>query len=308
MIDNAAIKFQQLTKYPIIQYLDDSANFFKKSYPVIVNFFNGKINRVETKHIKEHKRLLDESNKLIAQFDNNAKKLETADFWILLDFCEDLRIKFQTLTKISKYLRSSRTDFNFSIGFAHPYVMGNEETMENISGGILRDSRADDDWVDIAMRNDLKEVQWDIDGGENITLYREKFVQNFVTSVIDNMVGEKIYGLDIQKKLEFFDDDLKILSYKDTVYQTVDILAGLRKGNIPEFNNMGVNQALYIGSNIANLAYSAISRELQRVFATDDLFINFRVKEIKLEQDSFFISFQVETKYKLLIESTTLVS
>ena len=185
--------------------------------------------------------------------------------------------------------------------------MGDQQTMESISQNILQDLDSDDDWTKIAIQNDLKEVDWDIDGGTKLTLFREKFIQNFVTSVIDNMVGENIYGLDIQKKFEFLDDDLKVLNYKDTVFQTVNILANLKKGDIPEFKSLGVNAGLYVGSNIANLAYGSIVREITKTFASDDLFINFQIKEIKLKEDSFFINFQVETKYKLLVQSTALI-
>ncbi|HNQ20071.1 MAG TPA: hypothetical protein PKI46_03305, partial [Bacteroidales bacterium] len=229
------------------------------------------------------------------------------DFWELFEFFEDIRTKLQTISKLSKYLRSSRTDYNFSTGFAHPYTTSNEQTLEQISSNILNDKDSDNDWLKISMSNDLTEVEYDIDGGEDIILYREKFAQNFVTSVIDNMVGEKIYGLDIQRKLEFSNDDLKVLPYKETVFQTVEILSNLRKGDIPEFSYIGVNQKLYVGSNIANLAYSALIRELNRVFQTDNLFINFKVLEIKIEQDTYILKFQVETKYKMLIESTTVV-
>lgn len=307
MIEKAIVKFEDYTKYPLSKYLDECGAFFQNSFPLIADYFNGKSKKVESKHLNEHKRLLKESDKVNEQFKNNSQKLKTVDFWLLIDFCEELRTKLQTTSKLSKYLRSSRTDFSFSNGFAHPYTMGNEQTMESISEVILQDLTSEDDWTNIALQNDLKEVQWEIDGGTKLTLFRERFIQNFVTSVIDNMIGEKIYGLDIQKKFEFENDDLKVLSYKDTAIQTVNILANLKKGDIPEFKDLGVNAGLYVGSNIANLAYSSIVREITKVFASDDLFINFQIKEIKLKEDAFFISFQIETKYKLLVQSTALI-
>lgn len=307
MIGKAAIKFESLTKYNLVEYIDACSTFFKTGFPAMVDFFNGNTDKISSQYLNEHKRLLKEADNISEQFKSNAEKLETADFWWLLEYCDDLRTKLQTATKISKYLRSSRVDFNFSKGFAHPYSLSDQQTFENVADSILEDSDYENTWTKIALSNDLKEVDYDADGGKNITLYREKFIQNTVTSVIDNMVGENIYGIDLLKKITFSDNDLSVVKYEECVYQCVDIMSKLKKGDIPEFPFLGVNSALYVGSNIANLAYSVIVRELTKVFQTDDLFIDFNVTEISLNQDSYFIKFDVGTKYKLIIDSTTVI-
>lgn len=307
MIGKAAIKFESLTKYNLVEYIDACTKFFKTGFPAIVDFFSGNIDKVSSEYLNEHKRLLKEADNISEQFKNNAEKLETADFWWLLEYCEDLRTKLQTTTKISKYLRSSRVDFNFSKGFAHPYSVSDQQTFEQISASILEDEDNENDWTKVALSNDLREVEYDADGGNNITLYREKFIQGGVTSIIDNMIGENVYGIDLLKKITFLDDDLELVQYKDCVYQSIDIMSKLKAGDIPEFPFLGVNSALYVGTNIANLAYSTIVRELTKVFQTDDLFINFNVTEISLKQDSYFIKFDVSTKYKLIIDSTTVI-
>lgn len=307
MIAQAAIKFQELTRYDLSKFINDCSVFLKSGYTQISDFYAGRTSRIKTEVTNEHKRLLLESDYVIMQFGNNSQKLESSEFWHLLEFCENVRSKLQTIDNLSRYLRSSRTDTKFSQGFAHPYTVSDQQTLENISDNVLLDTNEEDDWVDIAQKNDLKETDWDIDGGTNITLYREKFKSNFVTSVIDNMVGEKIYGMDIDRNITFEGDDLKVLGYHETVYQAVDILSNVRRGEIPEFKNLGVNASMFVGSNISAFSYDAIVRQLSTSFNTDDLFINFKITKMEIVQDSFHITFEVNTKYKLLVQSTTVV-
>lgn len=299
--------FKSATKYDLSIYFDRCELFFRTGYRDIADFFNGKISKVKTQSLDELTSLKKEALKINEQFKTNKSKFKTVDFWELIDFCETIKTKLDTCSNLDRFLRSSRTDFNFSQGFSHPYQLSNQQTLEDVSKDILKDNISENDWVDLALKNDLKEVDWSITGGKNITLYREKFVQNFVTSVVDNMVGEKIYGLDLNRKLEFFDDDLFVLDYKATVFQTVEIMSRIKRGDIPEFKYLGVPSNLYVGSNLSGLSYGGVIRDLKKIFSTDNLFINFKVKEIKQEQDAFFVDFSVETKYKLLIETTTLV-
>ena len=307
MLEKFVIDFESMTKFPLKQYLDNCEDFFKYGYPNIAAFFNGSISKVNIKYVKQHKELLLQANRLNDQFKNHSSRFDSVGYWELIDFLDDIRTKLQTTSKLSKYLRSSRTDFNFQKGFAHTYITGSEQTLEDISENVLRDNNSNDDWSNIAITNDLLEVQYDTDGGKGLILYKEFFVNDFVTSVIDNMIDEKIYGLDIQKKFEFEDDDLKVLKYKETVYQTVKILSNLSKGDIPEFKQLGIDKGLYVGSNLGSLAFPSIIREMTKVFKTDDLFSSFEVTDIHIEEDGFYLEFKVDTKYKLLINSTTLV-
>jgi len=301
------VNFEQLTKYKLTTFIDDSAEFLKTGFPTIAEFFNGTIDVVDSKILNEHKKLLKEADVVIQVFKSNAQKLETAEYWFLLEFVEDIRTKLQTCSKLSKILRSSRVDFSFSTGFAHPYLLGDGQTLENVSNDVLRDADSENDWTKIAMSNDLMEADWNVNEGKQLTLYYEKFQRDIVTSFVDNLVGEKIYGKDIDRKITFEYDDLKVLSYKDTVYQCVSIMSNLKQGDIPEYPSLGVNSSLYVGSNIANLQYAAIIRELTRVFSTDDLFINFNVTEIKLVEDSYYVKFEVGTKYQLVIEQSAVL-
>ena len=304
---SAAVKFKNYTKFDLLSYFNQVEEFFKTGYVQMSDYYNGVINKVDTVHQKNLEDLIKKSEKVSEQFKNNREKFQTVDFWELLDFCEDIKLKLQTTTNLAKFLRSSRTDFGFASGFAYDYTVGNQQTLEGISSKILDDEDPENDWVSIAKSNDLMEVDYDIDGGNELKLYRERFLGGFVTGIIDTINGESIYGKDIYKKITFEDNDLLVLNYKDTVFQAVEILSGLKQGDIPEFPHLGVNEGMYVGSNLAGMAYSTIVREMKKVFASDDLFVNFKINNISQKEDYLEISFQVETKYGLLVEKTRLI-
>jgi hypothetical protein len=302
-IDN----FEQLTSFPLKKYLLETENFFKFSYPIIVDYFSGVISKVEQIHIKTLFRLIKDAQTLSIQFGLNRTKLTTVDYWELYDFCEDLRTKLQTTTKISKYLRSSRTNFDYDNSFNFPFTMGQQQTLENISNDLLQDENPLDDWANTALKNDLLETDYGIDGGKALTLFKEVFIGGFVLSVVDNMIGEKVYGLDLDRTITFLDDDLKVLTYKNTVFQCADILAHLKEGDVPEFMSMGIPKSLFIGGNLQSFSIPGIISALNKNFATDDLFRDFVVTDISYKDGDYRMEYTVGTKYELLVESTAVI-
>lgn len=303
----AVDNFEQLTGFPIKKYLLETEKFFKFSYPIIADYFAGTINKIEQIHIKTMYSLIKQAQTLSIQFGLNKTKLTTVDYWELYDFCEDLRTKLQTTSNLSKYLRSSRTNFDYDNSFNFPFTLGQQQTLENVSNDILQEENPMDDWANTALKNDLLETDYSIDGGKAITLFKEIFVGGFVLSVVDNMIGEKIYGLDIDKNLTFENDDLKVLSYKNTVFQCAEILAELKQGDVPEFPSMGIAQSLFIGGNLQSFSISGIISALNKNFATDDLFKDFVVTDISYKDGSYRMDYTVATKYELLVQSTAVI-
>jgi hypothetical protein len=55
------------------------------------------------------------------------------------------------------------------------------------------------------------------------------------------------------------------------------------------------------------LSYDSVVRDLTRNFSTDDLFINFNVSDISLQDDSFYLEYSVDTKYQLVVQDSTYV-
>lgn len=302
MISSAVIeKFIKLTNYPMDKFLVETESFFKSDLPTIVNFFKGYSNTLDKKKIENLNKLTENAIIITNLFHQKKGVMKTVDFWELLNRIEDIKSKLKYSQNISKYLRSSIVSKANKAGFAFDYTLSNQQTLESVTDGILEEGDYDNSWANQALDNDLKEQDWDINGGKNLILRKQIFQSNLVTTMIDNTIGERIYGRDIKKLLEYKDDDLLVLGYKETVYQTADILSKLTKGDIPEFKSIGLDLELYKGNNFSQLNYPSITRELQRNFATDDLFKDFEIKNIRYEEGEIFVEYQVDTKYELVI-------
>lgn len=293
--------FYKLTNYKVNFFVADVLDFFKKDFPQIVEFYKGNAKFIDKKRIKKLNSLTEESIKVTSIFKDYKNIMGTVDYWELLVLIEELKSKLKYGQNISKYLRSSLIKEKVQSGYAFNHDMTVEQTLENVSKNILDKNDFNNQWVEIAIENDLREVDWDIDGGTKLELRDNSFQANLVTSMIDNTIGDRIYGKDLKKLLEFEDDDLLVLGYKETVFQTVDILSRLAKNDIPEFPSMGLNASVWKGTNISRLNFPLIARELRAVFNTDDLFQNFKIRKIEYKEGDLFIEYEVNTKRDLVI-------
>lgn len=306
-MENSVIEFERITKFQLRNFISSCGDFFEKDYPEIAKYFSGQSKDIDQKHFDTLKKLIISGGDCSTQFKLFRNKFQTVEYWELIDLIEDIRTKLLTSSQLSKWLRSSRTNSNFSSGFSFNYTMNYQQTMEDISSSVLETPNPQNDWaLDIAVKNDLKESQWDIDGGTNLTLFKEFFQSQLVTSVIDNLIGEAIYGKDVDKKITFENNDLKVLDYRETLNQTVLIYCQLKKGDIPEFENIGIPSTV-IGGNLRSLTIPTVSREMKKTFLSNDIFAEFNISAIKYVEGNLFIEFEVRTKYDSVIKHTTIV-
>lgn len=295
---------KKLRYYSIGSYLDLYFNFYQNNYPVIVQFFSGEISKLDHSNVEILDRLLKQSELIRSSIFTHKNKLNTYKDWEVVEYFENLKLELITTTKISKFLRSSITNFNFNGTLEFNYVAKQHQSLENISGTVLRSPDYDNDWINIAIRNDLSEKDYTTNGSEKLKLSINRKAFNFkIDSVVDNMIGERVYGLDIQKKIEFSDDDLVVLGYKETLFQSADILANLRKGDVPEFLEFGLSN--FVGGNVASLGFGSITRQLQKNFSSDDSLIDFTVTNVKLKEDSLFLEYSVSSRLDEMIKSST---
>lgn len=294
-------RFQSLTNYRLQDFVIEVGDFFDSEMPIIVRFYLGQRTILDRKYLKHLNALTEESINVLSIFRSFKNIMSTVDYWELLDGIEDLKGKLKYAQNISKYVRSSLIKGKVKNSYVFNHIMGPEETLENVSRDILKNTRSEDDWSEIALDNDLREVDWDIDGGTELELNDTTFQAGIVTSMIDNTIGDRIYGKDLTRLLEFSDDDLLVLEYKETAIQTVDTLSKLSKNDIPEFPSIGINSNIWKGTNFSKLNYPLIIREMNLVFATDDLFKDFKVLEIKHVEGDIYIKFEVNTKRGMVL-------
>lgn len=301
------LDFQEKTKFQLMEFLVDTKMFFSINYPNINNFYSGRVQFIEKINFKLLDSLLKRSEECTDVFSKNKKIFNRSYFWDILDSVEDIKVKLQTTKNLSKFLRSSIINGSNKSGLVIPIRLNKNETLEDVSKKILNSTNPDNDWVEIALQNDLKEENWDIDGGADILVRKNASQAEMVTTFIDNSVGNKIYGKDISREIKFENNDLKVLDHRETVLQTVEILSSISRGDIPEFRNMGIDPKIYKGSNYSQLNSASIAMQLKKNFDTDDLFKDFEIIEIKLTEGDIFLEFQVNTKInEVLIQNVTI--
>ena len=272
------------------------ANFISNDNSTIINFYTGKIKKISGDVIDRLKILSDESEKNLAIIYLHKGNLKTTEDWFILDDLEEIKMKLKTISNSYKFLRST-----IEKGI-YDYDMISEQTLNY--GETLVKKFGEQNWVEVALYNDLEEENYNTEGGITLKTKINRKTNNFkVNSVVDSQVGQKLYGIDIYQKLTFEDDDIKVLSYKDTVKQAINILINLKKNDNPEFPNDGVDSNI-IGSNRNSFQFPVIFRQLINSFMKDDTLSGFAVTDIRVEKDGAFVDFKINTRYNEILTET----
>lgn len=297
--------FQSVLQYDVALYLQNYSWFVDNMYPAIVAYFQGTTDEIDPSAFSILDGLIQQSNYLSVIIYSLREKFNSLSDWFVLDFLEDISIKLTTIYHTDKFTRSPRTNNSFGNSLEYQYILPQNDTLEEVAKGQLGNV---DDWDDIALRNNLLETDYTPDGGNTLILSRKNssITPTYLNSVVDNLQGEKVYGLDVCKKFSFVDDgsgtdsqDFKILDYKKTFIQAVTILIGLKKGDIPEAQNLGIEPGL-IGGNQGIFTYKSIERQLKQTFQVDDTIQDFTIVGFRYQQGSVYYDFSATSFYNLM--------
>jgi len=301
---NIVTQFNNITRYRLDRYLNDFAEFINQQRRDIVEYYSGEVQRPNTSSFDKLKHLLTESRRINSLIEVHKDRMNSAAFWELIELLTEVQEALNTVDNASKWLRSAITRNNFNPNVEVETVMKQFQTLEQISN-VLGSNNGDDDWYKVALRNDLREEDYTVEGGNVISSsYRNKLTIN-LRSVVDNISGEKVYGIDLDRKLTFENDDLRALSYRDTIFQTVEVLAGLRSGQTPEFPTDGIQVNLVSGSNRNAIPFPVLFRQFTETFQKDDTLKALKIKNIENDQDLLKIDFEVETRFGEVVPTQT---
>lgn len=293
--------------YNVNDYMDLYSYFIQNNKVKITDYYQKQDVKPDVGSFEFLDNMIKESIKIDNLIKLHKDNMDSVDFWDLLDFIEDIRTSLETISNSHRYLRSSKSKNSWrttNVTFEH--VMSQNETLEDIVEQQLFSQQSDKDWVNLAIQNSLSEEDYTPEGSIKLQLTKNaEFGKNyFLDSVIDTLVGEKVYGKDIYKKLTFEDNDLKVLSYTDTFIQSITILVPLKKGDIPEFKTMGVDPRLGVGSNINVFEYGKIVAQLQETIATDDTIRGFMIMNLLYDNNgSVFIKYEANSFYDLIYKN-----
>ena len=296
MFADIAINFQNITKFDLRQYFIDYRDFLTNDFPDVSNYYAGKTETIDAAKIKRLKDLITRSRNLLQQFSTFATKFSNVGFWELQQYCQDLNETLERITKLPKYNRVSKSPRGYKPYIQASYSVGGMRTMEDVAREI-GDTTTESELI---LNNDLEEENYDIDKLSNINALVNNTSGVVVDTILETPIGNRVYGRDIQRKIEIEGNDLKIVEWEDNVEQKVEILLILEQGDIPEMPNLG--RAVIEGSNYRDYNYTELLTDLRNVFYQDDLFAYVGITDVSYKDGDISVNVEVNTKY---IYSTT---
>lgn len=295
-LEIAYIRFERIAGIDVNQYLKDFAEFSERYVPKIFQFYRGELRLEDFKAFELLDELKIRVTNILTAYQLHQTIFVSLQDWDLMDIVESIKTKLITIEILSKYLRTSIVTAGYDTGLQNSeYMLKQNQTLRGVSWSVLKSDDPNNEWVDIALRNDLAEEEYTTGGGINLkVVYKNPGTINYVESVVDNITGENILGMDIFQLLTFEDEDLITLGYWNTVRQSADILLNLGKNDNPEFWQDGIPSSL-LGKSVISFAYPIFFRELSNVFAKDDTFRSFQIEDIEIKQDSIQMQLGIET-------------
>lgn len=262
-------------------------NFIDSQQQLIKDYYT-----VESSYPKESFDLLDsllrDCELIYNKISSNRSRLtQFSDFEVISKF-EDVVHVLSIVNNLSRWLRSSMVNGRFKNKTEVSFILKQNQTLESLSEEIGYFDR-DKGFVDLSMRNSIKEVDYSLDGGLTFKFNYESGSSISLSTVIDNITGERVLGKDIDSKLSFENADLAVLTYQQTFLQTCGIFAGLLKKDNPEFPNAGFDKATISNKSIINNMLPTFLRQLYSTVSSDDTIASFNITNVSIEDDKLSI-------------------
>lgn len=291
---NTIFDFEKIIGREVLSHIQNFDLFMSVHYTNLLEYYSGEDDLLNSETItsleKLHKDSIEIEDKLVETYENMSR----FDLFNFLIYIQDIQTQITYLKNIGKFLRSSKYDSFFENSVAVEYTTADGDTLEKISR--RRSLNFNDDWIDIAVKNDLEETSYNAqEGGKVINVGKRNNQNQFLISVVDYLYGDRVYGLDIDAEISFVDNDFSVLSYRETFVQSVKILSELTKGDLPRYPDLGVGGDSAIGKTVGIFSLVFIEREMREVFGSDDTMIDFKVTNIERTGSKIEIEYTVRS-------------
>lgn len=280
--------------YDVRTYYSDLYDFVRNGQPNIVKYYSGLMKTPDRLSFNELDRLIAESEKLNNIIKQKRNTLLEGEYWEILDEIEEAKVKLLTISNTWKWMRSSVTNNLFSTKPQMEVITTQNQTLEDLSLG-LGIKEWDDRWMEVAIKNNIKEEDYTNDGGLKLQVSFDNSNAITIKDVVDSMTGELVYGKDIYRVITFEDDDIKTLAPVDTVYQCIEILMGLSKGDLPSDPNFGIRKIT--GNNVKSISFPTLFRQIQQVLGTDDVIRSVSLGSLDKEEDIISVKVIISIKH-----------
>jgi len=297
-MDDLLNEFLRITKYDLRVFFEGYVDFVGNNYQNFIEYYSGEA-EIDRESIDKLASLRAEAIRIDELFNIHSRNLTaTTEFWDLLERFEDVSIKLDTIFNTPKWLRSNLTAGVYEPNVNFTRVLKQNETFEDVADSLGFED-PDNDWVSLALKNDINEEKYTASGGRILSVSLQNNSTVNVRSVVDSIVGKRIYGADIQKKIEFTrgdDGDLVFLNNDETINQAFSILLGINRGGVPEFPQDGIDKRAFVGVNFNSISFPSIFRQLVQLFNKDDTFNSLNIVNVTQQLDSTIIEVSAETK------------
>lgn len=293
MIADIAVKFQDITKFDLYSFFIDYANFMSNQFQDVRAYYAGDSETIESQYVDNLNSLLDRGNELMKLFITFGPKLGNVGYWELQNYCQDLVDVLKKITLLPKYLRTSKTMRGYKPYVQIGYNVGGMSDFKDIAQRLNSDDITEESLI---LHNDFEEEDYEIDETTPATVfYTNKSNGVNVQTILEEPIGEKVYGKDLSTKISFDGDDLAVVEYQDNVEQKIETLLQLTRGDVPELPTFGRKKIT--GENFNNYSYPELITDIRDIFLQDDLFESVDVDSINVEQGDIYITLDIRTKY-----------
>lgn len=286
--------FNKITGIRVDKYISDYGVFVTKNLGSIVNYYTGVDTKPDIIAFKSLEDLIKRSKIIDEAIMINSRRFIGAEYWNLVESLDDIKTSLQTADNTSRWVRSTIARGDFNTNAEVDIVLDQDKTIEDLAeeSGYID---SDNSWVKIALRNDLDEEDYTLEGGNVLKINMLGRAAIIIDDVIDETSGDNMYGKDIKAVMTYVDDDLETVIGEACMNQCYETLIKLSKGDIPEFREMGMGKL--VGGNMASFSYPTILRQLHRTFYRDSSVESVSISEFRIEEDIVNMDVIIESKF-----------
>lgn len=291
---------QNILQVDILSFLERYQSFVQTNLQSIFNYYKDTTKSVPAKSFEALNSLISDGKIILEKYSINSYRISNCEQLEFMDLFENCFFKLETYSQLGKWVKSDRFIENVS----NEYILSEKETIEQTASKIGYNNR-DEGFIDLTLqKNRIRELDYSLDGGLSffyaIVNRGNKLKLNSL--IDDNIQGERVYGIDLDATFKFINDDIAILTPKETFYQTCFILLNLKLNDNPEFPNDGIDKTLLSNKIVTSTGFPMILRQLTNVITKDDTIKAFELKDVQYVSDAIFIELNFYSHLNDVIE------
>lgn len=275
--------FLSITNYPIVVFLTKYVEFSQNNYNDIYNYFSGEKEDVSQESMSNLNWLLGECSKIISVFKSFENKLNNCGYWELMELIDNINTELEKLKKTPKYARTVKTKTSYKRTVQYNSQIGGGVTVEDVANDLTMQESTE--WQKILQENDIKEFQWEIDKIRGVNAFTSGSFTP-ASTIIDQPIGDRVYGSDIRQTIDFKNGDLILVTGKLNLEQKIGILLNLKRGDVPEFPLFGKNP-FFNGSSSKEFSIIGMVNDIKKTFLQNDLFDDVSVSGLGSSESEF---------------------